>query len=119
MRLSFSLLSGLLFLCALLANASPAPLSPSDLSKVGIVFKGEAEYDPEAYKKLVALRKAFQPATATRTKPFRGGLQVAKSKAGRRGMTNAKRLALGLPLNPPVRRSFKGRYSPFLLFLEA
>ncbi|TEB33027.1 hypothetical protein FA13DRAFT_179142 [Coprinellus micaceus] len=100
MRFSLSVLSS----AALLLPILSAPISLADattnldlLAKAGVSFTGPAEFNPEAYQKLATLRKVFAGKTPTRTRKTRAVTRVKR-------LTNAERLRLKLPLNPPKRR---------------
>ncbi|KAJ3519783.1 hypothetical protein NMY22_g13042 [Coprinellus aureogranulatus] len=100
MRLSLSILSGAALLLPILSSHATVAASVTTtqlLSQAGVNFTGPAEFNAEAYQKLATLRKVFASKTPTRTRKTR-----ALTRAKR--MTNAQRLALKLPLNPPRRR---------------
>ncbi|EAU90079.2 hypothetical protein CC1G_08352 [Coprinopsis cinerea okayama7 len=86
-------------------SESSAAYTLEDLFKSSGLTKGNrlGEYSEEAYKNFGELKKLLPTSTRNRYKiKTPGGTTIKK-------MTNAQRLALGLPLNPPVRRDARAK----------
>ncbi|KAG2011299.1 hypothetical protein CC2G_011438 [Coprinopsis cinerea AmutBmut pab1-1] len=85
-------------------SESSAAYTLEDLFKSSGLTKGNrlGEYSEEAYKNFGELKKLLPTSTRNRYKIKTPGGTTIK-------MTNAQRLALGLPLNPPVRRDARAK----------